>query len=88
MPIPLLAAAGVVVKIAQSVYTWTQKTPQGRATLAAATAAAAYQHAKKNPNDGMAQQHAFEAGKKLGEDVVNPVTQSLYNHIRKDLNKP
>ncbi|GAA2650431.1 MULTISPECIES: hypothetical protein [Streptomyces] len=88
MPIPLLAVAGALVKIAHSAYTWTQKTPQGRATLAAANAAAAYQHAKKHPTDGSAQQHAFEAGKKLGEHVVNPAAQSLYSHVRKDLNKP
>ncbi|MFG2482712.1 MULTISPECIES: hypothetical protein [Streptomyces] len=88
MPIPLLVAAGAVVKIAHSVYIWTQKTPQGRATLAAANAAAAYQHAKKHPNDGAAQQHAFEAGKEVGEHVVNPAAQSLYNHVRKDMNKP
>ncbi|MFK0257477.1 hypothetical protein [Streptomyces sp. NPDC090445] len=88
MAIPLLAAAGAIVKIAHSVYTWTQKTPQGRAALAAVSAAAAYQNAKSHPNDGAARQRAFEAGKKVGEHVVNPAAQSLYDHVRKDLNKP
>ncbi|HEY5836328.1 hypothetical protein [Streptomyces sp.] len=88
MPIPLFAAAGALVKIAQSVYTWSQKTPQGRATVATLSAAAAYQNAQKNPNDHLAQKRAFEAGKKVGEDVVNPAAKSLYTHVRNDLNKP
>ncbi|MFE0698838.1 hypothetical protein [Streptomyces sp. NPDC058872] len=88
MAIPLIAAAGAVVKIVHSVYTWTQKTPQGRATLAVASAAAAHQHAKSHPHDGGAQAHAFEAMKKVGEHVVNPTAESLFNHVRTNLKKP
>ncbi|MFB8402357.1 NAD-binding lipoprotein [Streptomyces sp. NPDC055912] len=57
-------------------------------TLIVVTTAATYHHTKTNPNDPSAQIHGLEAGKKLGEHVVNPVAESLYKHVRNDLNKP
>ncbi|WP_234347630.1 hypothetical protein [Streptomyces specialis] len=85
MALPLIAAAGAAFKIAKSVYEWTQKTPQGRATMASAGLLAAYQHTKAHPNDSLNGHHIGEASKRFGQDVVNPTVSSLYQHIRKDL---
>ncbi|MFB7233785.1 NAD-binding lipoprotein [Streptomyces sp. NPDC056269] len=57
-------------------------------TLIVVTTAATYHHTKTNPNDPSAQIHGLEAGRKLGEHVVDPVAESLYKHVRNDLNKP
>ncbi|MFE7512094.1 hypothetical protein ACFU8I_12880 [Streptomyces sp. NPDC057540] len=88
MPIPLIAAAGLIAKIAQSVYTWSTKTPQGQATMAAATAVAAYQQNKTNPHSKWTETATEEATKRVGEHIVRPAADSLYKHVRNDLNKP
>lgn len=78
---PLLAAAGVIAKIAHSVNIWSTRTPQGRATLAAAYQQKIHRHSK------LSETAVGEATKQVGERIVRPAADSLYKHVRNDLNQ-